>query len=205
MAQLMEESNEEKTIFPKEDMDKDLLLSSFKSYAKDGVVLGVEKFLTPKRRDYGSGPKANINMILSVIGSMPKGRMYDLDDDGQYIMYEDEMTGETRRKIKIGDCQLKTVFFPFYANIKEDEEGLDDNTTLIITPGTSSYSFFKEALIDMGELPADMGKKAFSTSVGELKEAVEGWEFLGKYELIKGKNRSFPSLKCERLDKDEEE
>ena len=206
MAQLVEESSDKgATVFPKEPMDKGLFLSSLKSFAKDGVETGVEKVLTPKRRDYGSGPKANLPMILKPIGEMPKCRVYDLDENGQYIPYVDEMTGEERNKIKIDDGCMKTVFFPFYANIKEGEEGLDENTTLIVTPGTSSYSFFKEALIDYGELPSDMGKMAFSTNFAELKEALENWSFIAKYELIKGKNRSFPSLKCERLDKDEDE
>lgn len=192
------------TLFPKEPCDKNLLLGSLKSFKEDGVVLGVEKVLTPKRRDYSTGPKANINVIFTIIGSMDKCRLYDLDDDGQYIPYIDEMTGEERNKVHIGDGQLKTVYFPFYANIGKDEQGLDDSTLLIVTPGTSSYSFFREALIEAGELPPTMGKQSFSTNFGELKEALEGFEFLGKYELIKGKNRSFPSLLVERLADDDE-
>ena len=204
MAQLENLSNENGTKFPDEPCDKNLYLGSLKSFQENGVVTGVEKVLTPKRRDYSTGPKANINMILTILGSMPKCRLYELDDDGQRIPYEDEMTGEKRYKVYIGEGQLKTVFFPFYANIKDGEEGLDDETTLIVTPGTSSYSMFKEALIEMGGLPEDMGNQAFSTNFAELKEALQGFEFLGKYELIKGKNRSFPSLKVERLDKDDE-
>ena len=204
MAQLMEETNGDGAKFPKEPCDKNLLLSSLSSFREEGVVLGVEKVLTPKRRDYGNGPKANINIVFTIVGSMPKCRLYELDEDGQYIPYEDEMTGEKRNKVYIDDGQLKTVYFPFYADIGKDEEGLDDNTLLIVKPGTSSYSFFKEALVDMGELPTYMGRQAFSTNFGELKEALEGWEFLGKQETIKGKNRSFSSLLCERLDKDDE-
>ena len=200
MAQLVEESNDGTKKFPKEPCDKNLLLGSLKTFQEQGVVLGVEKVLTPKRRDYGSGPKANINVIFTILGSMEKCRLYELDDDGQYIPYVDDMTGEERLKVYIGDGQLKTAYFPFYANIKDGEDGLDENTALVVTPGTSSYSFFKEALIDAGELPSNMGRQSFVTNFGELKEALEGWEFLGKYEKIKGKNSAFDSLLCERIE-----
>ena len=193
MAQLLDE---EKKIFPRESCDKTLLLSSIKSYQKEGVTLGVEKLITPRKNNFG---KVSINAILRITGEMPKCRLYELDENGQYIEYEDEMTGETRRKVKIDDGNLETVFFPFYANIKDGEDGLDENTTLIITPGTSSYSFFKEALIDCGELPEDMSQQSIATNFAELKEAIEGWDFLGKQETIKGKNRSFSSLLCERI------
>ena len=195
MAELMQE---EKKTFPKEPCDKTLLLSSLKSYAKDGAEMGGEKLLQPRKNNFG---KATRSAILTITGEMPKLRMYDLDEDGQYIMYEDEMTGEERRKIKIDDGQFATIFFPFYANIRDGEDGLDENTTLIITPGTSSYSFFKEALIDSGELPVDMGNQSFATNYAELKEAVEGFEFIGKYDVM-GRQRKFPYLKVERLNKD---
>lgn len=192
MAQMIQE---EQKVFPKEPCDKTLILSSLKSYAKDGVMMGGEKLIQPRKNNFG---KVTLSAILSVTGEMPKCRLYDLDEDGQYIMYEDEMTGETRRKIKIDDGQYATVFFPFYANLQEGEDGLDENTTLIITPGTSSYSFFREALVDAGELPEDMGNQAFATNYAELKEAVEGFEFLAKYDVM-GRQRKFPYLKCERI------
>ena len=194
MASIIEE---EKKLFPREPLDKTLLLNSLKSYQKDGVMMGVEKVIDPKLNSFG---KVTINTVLTITGEMEKCRLYELDNDGQYIEYEDEMTGETRRKIYIDEGTLKTVFFPFYANIKKGEEGLDENTTLIITPGTSSYSFFKEALINAEELPSDVGNVSIATNFAELKEALDGFYFLGKYELIKGKTRSFASLKVERAE-----
>lgn len=200
MAELLQNEEKKKKVFPKEPCDKNLLLGSIKSFQKEGVILGVEKVIEPKKNAYG---KATLPMILTVTGQMPKLRVYELDNKGQYIEYEDEMTGETRRKVKIEDGQLKTVFFPFYANIKEGEDGLDENTTLIITPGTSSYSFFREALIDADELPEDMGNQSIATCFKEIKECLDGWIFRGKYDVIKGKNRSFPYLLCERVNEDE--
>ena len=197
MPQLIEQ--EDKKVFPREPMDKSLILSSIKSFQPDGVILGVEKMIEPKKNNFG---KVSLNTVFTVVGSMPKARVYDLDENGQYIEYEDEMTGETRRKISIEDGQLKTVFFPFYANIRGDGE-LDENTTLIITPGTSSYSFFREAFIDAEELPVDAPNQSIATNFAEIKEACTGFTFRGKHDVIRGKNRSFPYLKCERVSEDE--
>lgn len=196
MAQVIEE---EKKVFPREPCDKTLLLSSIKKHQPEGVLLGVEKVIEPKKNNFG---KATISVIFTIVGNMEKCTLYELDDDGQYIEYEDEMTGETRRRMRIDDGNLATVFFPFYANIQGGEDGLDENTTLVITPGTSSYSFFREALIDGGELAEDTPRQSIGTNFAELKQCLDGFTFIGKYELIKGKNRSFPSLLCERISED---
>lgn len=191
---------EEKKIFPKDPCDKTLLLGSLKSFQRQGVILGVEKVIEPKKNNYG---KVTIIVIFTIIGSMVKCRLYKLDNDGQYIEYEDEVTGETKREVYIDDGNLQTVFFPFYANIGDGEEGLDENTTLIITPGTSSYSFFKEALIDGDALPSDTGNVSIMTDFAEIKKCLDGFTFRGKYDVINGKNRSFPYLLCERVSEDE--
>lgn len=197
MAQAIQE---EEKVFPREPCDKSLILSSLKKHQPDGAIMGVEKLIQPKKNTFG---KVTIPSVLTIVGTMPKCILYDLDADGQYIMEEDEITGETKKKLRIGDGNLQTVFFPFYANIGKGEEGLDEETTLVITPGTSSYSFFKECLIDGGELPEDTGDVAIATNYKELKECCEGFTFRGKYELIKGKNRSFPSLLVERVSDEE--
>ena len=194
----IEKSEGQGKLFPKEPIDKELLLSSLRDYKKDGVVLGVEKVITPKLNSFG---KATINTLFTVIGSFDKCRKYILDEEGQYTFYLDDKTGEKRRDIEIGDANLCTVFFPFYAVPRG--EGLDENTTLVITPGTSSYSFFREAYIDAGELPADMGNDAFSTDFKEMKEVLEGFTFRGKY-AEGGSKRKFMYLKCERIEEVDE-
>ena len=198
MAQVIQEEQGDK-VFPREPCDKNLILQSIKKHQPDGVMMGVEKVIDAKKNNFG---KVTIPVILTITGEMPKCILYELDEDGQYVEYEDEITGEKKRKLKIDDGQLATVFFPFYANIKQGEDGLDENTTLIITPGTSSYSMFREALIDGGELPSDVGRQSIATNFAELKECLDGFCFLGKYETIKGKNRSFPSLLVERIEEE---
>lgn len=195
MAQVIEQ--EETKVFPKEPCDKHLILQSIKKHQPDGVEMGVEKVVPPKRNNFG---KATIPVIFTITGEMPKCILYELDENGQYVIEEDDITGEQKRKLKVDDGSLATVFFPFYANIKDGEDGLDENTTLIITPGTSSYSFFREALIEGGELPSNVGRQSIATNFAELKECLEGFTFIGKYETIKGKNRSFPSLLVERIE-----
>lgn len=191
---MVELLKEEKKVFPKEPIDKELLLGSLRDFAKDGTEFGVEKMIEPRLNSYG---KATLNAILTITGSMPKCRQYVLDEEGQYTFYVDDKTGEERRDIKVAEGDLCTVFFPFYAVPKG--EGLDENTTLLITPGTSSYSFFREAFIDAGELPADMGNQAFSTNFAEIKEVMNGFTFIGKY-AIGGSKRKFAYLKCERIE-----
>lgn len=193
MATIVED-NEQK-VFPKEPMDKELLLSSLRDYAQEGVLMGVDKIITPRKNAYG---KATINTILRILGEMPKARKYILDEEGQYTFYTDDKTGEERRDIEIGEGHMATVFFPFYAVPKGDGE-LDENTTLVITPATSSYSFFREAFINAGELPSDMGNQAFSTNFTEMKEVLEGFTFIAKHQ-IGGTKRKFPYLLCERVE-----
>ena len=197
MAQLEEETQK---VFPKEPMDKELLLSSLRDYAEDGVLMGVEKTIAPRKNLYG---KVTINSILTIIGEMPKARKYILDEEGQYTFYVDDRTGEERRDIEIGDGHMATVFFPFYA-VPKGEGELDENTTLLITPGTSSYSFFKEAYIDAGELPATMKNQSFSTNFAEMQEVLEGFTFIGKHG-IGGTKRKFSYLECERVGDESDE
>ena len=192
MASILQEENQK--VFAKEPMDKELLLSSLRDFCEDGTMIGVEKVIQPKLNGYG---KVTISTILKILGEMPKARKYVLDEEGQYTFYTDDKTGEERRDIEVGEGHMATVFFPFYAVPKDTE--LDDETTLVITPATSSYSFFREAYINAGELPSDMGNMSFSTNFKEMKDVVEGFVFIGKHK-IGGTKRKFPYLYCERVE-----
>lgn len=196
MAELVNDEKSSKKVFPKEPCDKKLLLGSIKDYQPDGVVLGTEKVINPRKNAYG---KISINLIFTILGSMPKCRLYNLDEDGQYQEIMDERSGEKRMDIIVDDGQLKTVFFPFYADPSPKDAELDENMGLLVKPGTSSYPLFKMALINAEELPADMGNQSFKTTFSELKEALEGFEFLGKYAVGGSKNK-FDYLDVELLD-----
>lgn len=187
--------------FPDAEVDKQLLLNSLKKQ-KEGTILGVEKVINPKRKDYGNGPKAQLSVIFTILGDLPECIVYELDDNGKRIQYEDELTGDKKYKMKKADGHMKEVFYIFYANIKNGEEGLDDDTVLITTPGTSSYSFFREALIDGGALSDDAPRESIATNFKELKECMDGFTFRGKFEIAGTKNK-FKSLLCERVSEDE--
>ena len=75
MAKVIEQ---EKKVFPRDPCDKTLLLGSLKSFQKQGVILGVEKVIDPRKNSYG---KASINVVLTIVGSMDKCRLYELDDN----------------------------------------------------------------------------------------------------------------------------
>ena len=49
--------------FPKEPVDKELVLSSLRDYAKNGTIFGVEKVIEPKLNAYG---KVTISAILTI-------------------------------------------------------------------------------------------------------------------------------------------
>lgn len=202
MAQIMN-NNENGGDYPDSPCDKGLLLNSLKKHQKNGVVLGVEKIINPKLKNYGDNKKALISVVFTIVGSMEKCILYKLDENGKKIQYEDEITGDKKYKLYVGDGQLKEVIFPFYADLEDD--ALDENSLLVIKPRTSSYSFFRTALIDGEALPKDAPIQPIGTNFKELKECLEGWEFLAKYELIKGKNRSFPALLCESVESDDDE
>ena len=64
---------------------------------------------------------------------------------------------------------------------------ITNEADLTFYPTSSAYPLFRLALQNAGELPSDMGDKPFSTTQEELKDALEGFEFIGKCEEIKGK------------------
>lgn len=194
MAEILkDEKSTEK--FPREPCDKKLLLGSLRDYAPEGAEMGVDKLLTPKMTAFG---KVSLNAILSITGEMEQCRLYDLDGEGQYQYVDDPMTGEQRIKVKVGNGHMATVFFPFYAVPKGENGELDEKTPLLVTPGTSSYSLFKEAMIESEFLPSDMGNQSFMTDYAELKEALEGFTFKGFYATGGSKNK-FDYLRVERL------
>lgn len=195
MVKIVEEQTTK--LFPKEPVDKELLLGSLRDYAKDGVIMGVEKVIEPRKNQFG---KVTINMIFTIIGTMPKCRKYVLDENGQYTFYTDDKTGEERRDIEVGDGNLCSVFFPFYAVPKGDGDEIGEDTPLLITPGTSSWSFFSQAYIDAEELPSDINQ-SFLTDFKEMKEVLEGFTFKGKY-ATGGSKRKFAYLLCERVEEE---
>lgn len=183
MAQYVEMNEESK--FPNSRVGKTEFLTSIRDFAPDGVLLGIERVsrIFPLKQD---PEKAQMMVEFMVMSDMTKCRLFELDENGDYITIKDEITGKEQKKIvlepvKEDDLLTFPMFFPCG---KPDE--FTNEVDLKFYPVSSAYPLFKLALINAGGLPKDMGDKPFITNQEELKEALEGFTFKGKCEEIKG-------------------
>lgn len=172
---------QEKRVFPKDPMDKKLLLSTIKKYSPEGLHLGVEKVSKPYRTQFG---KVQVTVQLTVMDEIPKSLQYELDEEGQYVMEEDEF-GDEVKKMTIKEGYLATC--TLYLTVNTDAEEIDEFSELKVFPASGSYPLFRAGLIEHGDLPDNMGREAFATSGAELKEALEGFDFTGKVGKSNGK------------------
>ena len=189
------EDNKKK--FPNARIGKNNFLTSIRDFKEDGVKCGIESV----SRVFASAQdpqKAQVTAQIVVLDDMPKCRVYVLDDNGEYITKIDELSGEKIREISlepIGADDLET--FPMFMPCGKPKE-ISNDADLVFYPTSSAYPLFKLALTEAGELPEDMGNKAFSTTQEELKEALEGFEFIAKCEEIKGKF-NYLRMQCEAV------
>lgn len=195
MASVVEANEDSK--FPNSRFGKTEFLTSIRDFCPDGVQLGVEKvsrlFPTPQNPE-----KGQVAVEFTIMSDMPKSRLFALDENGEYILQKDELTGKESRKIvleevKGDDLETITLFLPC-GTPKE----ISNEADLTFYPSSSAYPLFKLALQEAGELPEDMGNKPFATTQEELKEALEGFTFIGKCEEIKGTYHYF-RLQAEKL------
>lgn len=183
MASIVENDKDK---FPNAKIGKTPLLSSIRDFAPDGILLGVERVsrVFPVKQD---PEKAQLMVELMVMEDVPKIRLYDLDDDGEYIIIKDELTGKDQKKLIIGEIKEEDAeCFPIFFPCGKPKE-ITNEADLTFYPTSSSYPLFKFALQNALELPEDMGNKPFVTTQQELKDALEGLVFKAKCEEIKGK------------------
>lgn len=184
MASIVENNGDNK--FPNARVGKTPFLSSIRDFAPDGILLGVERVsrVFPVKQD---PEKAQLMVEFMAMQDIDKIRLYDLDENGDYIMIKDELTGKDQKKIIIGEIKEKDAeCFPIFFPCGKPKE-ITNDATLTFYPTSSAYPLFKFALQNAGELPANMGDKAFATTQEELKDALEGLIFKAKCEEIKGK------------------
>lgn len=185
MAKIVE-LTDGKTKFPNSIFSKTHFLTSIRDFKPEGVKMGVEKVsrIFPVKQD---PQKAQVAVEFCVMDDMEKCRVFVLDDEGNYVENKDELTGEVSRKITLksiskDDLEMFTMFLPC-----GKPESIDNESDLTFYPTSSAYPLFKVALQEAGELPEDMGDKPFVTNQVELKQALEGFTFVGKCEEISGK------------------
>lgn len=182
MANIVE--NEE-TKFPNSRLGKTEFLTSIRDFKPDGVKIGIERIskVFPVKQD---PEKAQMMAEFCLMDDMDKCRMFELDDDGEYVTIKDEITGKENKKIVLEPVkESDLVMFPIFFPCGKPKE-ISNDATLTFYPTSSAYPLFKLALQNAGELPKDMGDKAFATTQEELKDALEGFTFIGKCEEIKG-------------------
>lgn len=184
MASVVKSNGDDKS-FPRDPLDKKLILSSIRDFAPEGVELGVERMGNPINSGYG----VQSYIQLCVTGEMPKCRKYVLDDEEQYIKVKDDITGEENNKVEIGDGHLATIGI-FY-KLGSDEKEPDDETECKLTKFSSSYPLLVSALIENGDLPEEAYGETISTNPAELKEALEGYEFTATVGSRKYKGREY--------------
>lgn len=148
-------------------------MSSIKSwYNENGIKLGVERVsdLYANKQDK---KKRGIAVNFSVLGDMPKCRARVIDEKGNVVKEEDERTGEEVDKIEIiSDPDTVTFFF----NVRIEDEEKDEFS---VNPKASCYPLFNWAFIKNDDLPED-NKKGFICDIEELKDALDGVEFMAK-------------------------
>lgn len=180
MASILED--ESKKVFPKDPMDKKLLLASIKKYKPEGVELGCERVSRLYQTAFG---KYQMTAQLTIMEDELKTLQYELDENSQYVMVEDEL-GEEKKKVVVKDGHLATVVL--YLTVSYDGEGdIDEETEFKLYPSSGSYPLIKSALQESGDLPEDMKKVAFKTNSKEVAEALEGFDFVGKVGKSTGK------------------
>jgi len=183
MAGILQEDDKK---FPNSRIGKTQFLTSIRDFEPNGVKLGIERVskIFPVKQEPS---KAQMMVEFCVMSDMAKARLFELDEEGEYITEMDELSGKELRKIvlepiKADDVVLFPMFFPCGKPKK-----MENDATLTFYPTSSAYPLFRLALQNAGELPMDMGDKAFTTTQEELKDALEGFIFLAKCEEIKGK------------------
>lgn len=184
------EAQEGESKFPNSRLGKTEFLTSVRDFKPEGVKCGIERMskLFATKQDPS---KAQVTLEITLMDDMDKCRLFDLDDDGEYITIKDELTGKENRKIVLEKVEASDLLsFPIFMPCGKPDE-ISNEATLTFYPTSSAYPLFKLALIEAGELPEDMGDKPFATTQEELKEALEGFTFIAKCEEIKGKYHYF--------------
>ena len=170
------------------------LLSVKKWYNEEGIKMGIEKVsnLFDNKND---ASKKGIAVTSSILGEMPKCRVRKVDSTGKLVKKEDEETGEEKQVTEIVDDVEEVTFF-----FNVSQKGVDaEKGEFKVNPLSSCYPLFNFAFIQSGDLP-EGNTKGFICDIDELKEALEGLEFIGKEkdESFNG-GKKYPVLIAEEI------
>ena len=191
MAEFVAQNEDNK--FPNSRLGKTEYLTSVRDFKPDGVKMGIERMskLFASTQD---PTKAMVTIEFIIMDNMDKCRLFELDENGDYITVKDELTGKENKKIVLEAIEEDDlVTFPMFMPCGKPKE-ISNDATLTFYPTSSAYPLFKLALQEAGELPEDVNNQPFATTQEELKEALEGFTFIGKCDEVKGKYHYFRLL-----------
>ena len=165
------------------------LISLMKWYDETGIKMGIEKVsnLFDNKNDKD---KKGIAVTSSILQDMEKCRVRKVDETGKLVKKEDEETGEEKVVTEIVDDVEEVTFF-----FNVSQKGVDaEKGEFKVNPLSSCYPLFNYAFIESGDLP-EGNTKGFICDIDELKEALQGLEFIGKakYESFNG-GKKYPVL-----------
>lgn len=170
------------------------LVSIMKWYKEDGIKMGIEKVsnLYDNKQD---SSKKGIAVTCSILQEMEKCRVRKINENGKVVKKEDEETGEEKTVTEIVDDVEEVTFFYNVSQKNVDAEKGEFKVSTL----SSCYPLFNYAFIQSGDLP-EGNTKGFICDIDELKEALEGLEFIGKakYESFKG-GKKYPVLLAEDI------
>lgn len=157
-------------------------------WSESGIRLGVEKVGNLFTTD---NQKAQLVVEIATLETMPKLRHHVVVKNKKTGKQEhqrevDDLTGDERKKIVISDNVERGAIIPFFFNCGKPKE-FTNETEITFFKKSSAYPLFSKALIESGDLPEDLNGRPFTTTQEELKDALEGYTFIGKCESIKGK------------------
>lgn len=184
---MVEFIEDKKNEFPKDKLGSSIFLTSLRDFQKDGVEMGVEKVgkLFPNSND---ATRCKCAVQMSILGEMPKCRVFKIDEEAnEYITEVDEMTGEEKRVLDFEDVSGEVV--TFYLNLKKrnPKEDLGEETLVQAHMMSSAYPLIRAAFELNGDLKKGQKPSNIVCSWSELKEAMEGMIFIGKYKFVDGK------------------
>ena len=143
---------EKKQEFPKDKLGSSIFLSSLRDFQEDqSVEMGVEKVskFFPNQND---ADRCKCAVQLSILGDMPKCRVFKVTEDNEYEMMVNEMTGDEVRVLETDDVSGEIV--TFYLNLKKENpnEALGEDTVVKVHKMSSAYPLIRAGFVATGEL-----------------------------------------------------
>ena len=147
-------------------------------YNEKGIHCSVNLVSDFFKSNFSNKKEPNIAVKINILEDMPKCRARALDNEGNVIKVEDEISGESKPKIElIKNPEEVTFFFKLKEVGKQGDE--TEGEEAFISKNSSAYPLINLALISNGDLDEGNDKSVIANNE-ELKNALEGFEFIAK-------------------------